>query len=219
MFSDADIQIHNTFPEEFPEWLMQLVDKAPNAMSRADILRYWLMYSEGGIYADVDTRPLRDVFSILDEEHDAFITRVTAANTYPNAPNAFFIGAREPKTVFWGLMIESLRTMYKHNWRSTHGNMPYHIAELLNIAGHPDVIMVDANNRGASVPGAWIEHDGNYKPQRATTSTVITESEEQKRFTICNSCEHLTGERCAKCGCSGRHRSRIATVHCPIDKW
>ena len=42
-----------------------------------------------------------------------------------------------------------------------------------------------------------------------------------KRWDICNSCEHFnkTTTQCGKCGCFMKLKHRIATVACPVDKW
>ena len=41
-----------------------------------------------------------------------------------------------------------------------------------------------------------------------------------KRWDICKGCEFLTdNNRCEKCGCFMKIKSRIATVACPIGKW
>jgi hypothetical protein len=66
----------------------------------------------------------------------------------------------------------------------------------------------------------------------AATGAEIRVSDEEKtrRLTLCLGCEHFTGERsqdprgkvegsCAKCGCTARWKTRLATEHCPIAKW
>ena len=41
-----------------------------------------------------------------------------------------------------------------------------------------------------------------------------------KRWEICKSCEFLTDtNRCLKCGCFMKVKTRVATVACPIRKW
>ena len=41
-----------------------------------------------------------------------------------------------------------------------------------------------------------------------------------KRLEICNSCEFITdNNRCEKCGCFMKLKTRVATVACPIGKW
>ena len=41
-----------------------------------------------------------------------------------------------------------------------------------------------------------------------------------KRWDICKGCEFLTdNDKCQKCGCFMKVKTRIATVACPIGKW
>ena len=41
-----------------------------------------------------------------------------------------------------------------------------------------------------------------------------------KRWDICKGCEFLTDQnKCLKCGCFMKVKTRIATVACPIGKW
>ena len=43
---------------------------------------------------------------------------------------------------------------------------------------------------------------------------------QQQRISVCNSCEFLTITRnCKKCGCFVDAKTRLATQHCPINKW
>jgi len=50
-----------------------------------------------------------------------------------------------------------------------------------------------------------------------------TPEEAAANFVICTTCEHYVKEsdKCRKmsCGCSGRHRSRVKSVICPVGKW
>ena len=41
-----------------------------------------------------------------------------------------------------------------------------------------------------------------------------------KRLDICNGCEFLTEKnKCEKCGCFMKVKTRVATARCPIGKW
>jgi Family of unknown function (DUF6171) len=56
--------------------------------------------------------------------------------------------------------------------------------------------------------------------QIASGKRVMVSGEEQaRRLAICKACEFFTGSRCLKCGCVIRWKSRLATEHCPIQKW
>jgi hypothetical protein len=41
----------------------------------------------------------------------------------------------------------------------------------------------------------------------------------ERRLEICQGCDFFTGKTCKKCGCFIRFKSKLATEHCPINKW
>jgi hypothetical protein len=43
--------------------------------------------------------------------------------------------------------------------------------------------------------------------------------EEAERWAVCQSCEHLVGRRCAKCGCKLTYKLMMKSESCPIGKW
>ena len=40
-----------------------------------------------------------------------------------------------------------------------------------------------------------------------------------KRWDICKGCEFLNNNKCEKCGCFMKIKTRVATARCPIGKW
>jgi len=52
--------------------LSREIDKLPNLVYKADIYRLWLLETYGGIWVDTDTRPIRDLCPLL--ENEAFAT-------------------------------------------------------------------------------------------------------------------------------------------------
>ena len=40
-----------------------------------------------------------------------------------------------------------------------------------------------------------------------------------KRWDICKGCEFLNNNKCEKCGCFMKVKTRVATARCPIGKW
>ena len=40
-----------------------------------------------------------------------------------------------------------------------------------------------------------------------------------KRWDICMGCEFLNNNKCDKCGCFMKVKTRVATARCPIGKW
>lgn len=47
----------------------------------------------------------------------------------------------------------------------------------------------------------------------ASNETIVS------RWETCQSCEHLNGNRCNKCGCYMPAKIRLAMLACPIEKW
>jgi hypothetical protein len=66
-------------------------------------------------------------------------------------------------------------------------------------------------------------------PATVPAHAVIAASEADARYAVCLACPELLlprqiGEKCramavAGHGCSGRHRSRLRKVRCPLGKW
>lgn len=48
---------------------------------------------------------------------------------------------------------------------------------------------------------------------------VVPIEEQERRISICKSCEQFTGKTCKLCGCFIRLKARLETEHCPIKKW
>ncbi|MAH50982.1 hypothetical protein CMI37_34515 [Candidatus Pacearchaeota archaeon] len=40
-----------------------------------------------------------------------------------------------------------------------------------------------------------------------------------KRWDICKGCEFLNDNKCEKCGCYMKVKTRVATARCPVGKW
>lgn len=41
----------------------------------------------------------------------------------------------------------------------------------------------------------------------------------KERKAICGSCEHMTNNRCSKCGCWLQYKTILRAERCPINKW
>lgn len=50
---------------------------------------------------------------------------------------------------------------------------------------------------------------------------MVDEYEQQRRFDICQVCEHYIkhSKRCAKCGCFLKMKIKMKVSECPIQKW
>lgn len=50
------------------------------------------------------------------------------------------------------------------------------------------------------------------RPTRTTNELAVVN-------TICDGCEHKQGSKCGFCGCYLAPKTRMATEHCPLEKW
>lgn len=48
---------------------------------------------------------------------------------------------------------------------------------------------------------------------------IVSDQEHDRRFAICQACEHFTGTSCRLCGCIAKFKTKLATEKCPIGKW
>lgn len=50
---------------------------------------------------------------------------------------------------------------------------------------------------------------------------IVSAEEGFKRFSACESCEHLDKQsyRCSQCGCFMKTKTQIASASCPLNKW
>jgi len=230
---DYELILHTGKPE-WAEKYNVLWDYAPNWQSKADLLRYWLMANVGGIYADTDTKPLKP-FDHLVQGREFVADILTEDYDEPFYDN-YFIGSDVMNGPMWTAVLEACENVLIQG--AIHPEMPFHLAR---VSGFDFDELPCETLRTCLEPsyetlktvceGAYVKHYPTWQPEEPevvinTTcwtpldeSDIITPEQEQHRLDTCNACEFLSGERCAKCGCSGRHRSRISTVHCPIGKW
>lgn len=97
---------NNSFIEaEFP-WFIEAYRGYASEIYRADAIRYFYLYTFGGIYADMDTECLRPLDSLLTLG-DVVLGRMGTNRSFPHSiPNA--IMASRPKQQFWLLLISIL---------------------------------------------------------------------------------------------------------------
>lgn len=52
-------------------------------------------------------------------------------------------------------------------------------------------------------------------------SLFVDEFEQQRRFDICQACEHFASaqKRCRKCGCFMKNKVTFKASKCPVGKW
>ena len=65
LWTDSDIRL--LVARRFPDYL-EMFDKYPLQIQRADMFRYFVMYEYGGVYADMDFEALLPLSEILDDD-------------------------------------------------------------------------------------------------------------------------------------------------------
>ncbi len=53
----------------------------------------------------------------------------------------------------------------------------------------------------------------------SNAQVLLSKEDQTTRLAICHGCSHFTGSKCELCGCYANLKSRLATEHCPIEKW
>ena len=62
----TDSAVRRLLDSDFPPWLVKLYDFYPLAINRADVRKYLVLYTVGGLMADLDMQCLRPLMSLLD---------------------------------------------------------------------------------------------------------------------------------------------------------
>lgn len=108
LYPDWDLRLYRDIPSDLPEFARELMDAAPTGRLKADIVRYWLLHRDGGIYADLDTRPCRKIGDELLRMR-AFQTRI---NLFGKTPilDVCFLGS-EPGHPFWMDLLDGCRRL------------------------------------------------------------------------------------------------------------
>lgn len=100
------------FISENFSWFLQTYRSYPFEIYRADAIRYFFLYTFGGIYADMDVECLRPLRGLLSRG-DVLLGRMGSDPHHPHSiPNA--IMASKPRQEFWLLVIWLLMNVAKH---------------------------------------------------------------------------------------------------------
>ncbi|HZP06534.1 MAG TPA: FkbM family methyltransferase [Terracidiphilus sp.] len=101
----------NFIQTKFP-WFLKTYDSYRAEIYRADVVRYFYLYTFGGIYADLDTECLRPLSPLLNRA-DVILGRMGPSEAFAHSiPNA--IMASKPKQEFW-LLVISLLLQFSQN--------------------------------------------------------------------------------------------------------
>jgi len=232
-----------TIWSEIPKDIRDITNRTDNLLAKSDVFRYWIMLKFGGIYLDTDTEPGNIPLSELPT--NPFAGGCLRADGVTPCWSNFLLGTEKPGRQFFADLIDRCRADKYENY-GWDGNPVYqfNIEALLGIV--PTVKTVPCwNNRPCFAvpekyfckhlsrtnpedyalpmtaakrigPSRMVRRPGSQQPQR----TPISEEQLAIRQSTCRECEFLLpNDVCKKCGCSGRNKSRIAEVHCPINKW
>jgi inositol phosphorylceramide mannosyltransferase catalytic subunit len=109
-----DVDNRKFIKKQFP-WFLETYDAYEVEICRVDAVRYFYLYSFGGIYVDMDTECLRPLDGILPLA-DVVLGRMGQNPQFLHSvPNA--IMASKPHQEFWLLVIELLRLLSRESWR------------------------------------------------------------------------------------------------------
>lgn len=112
-FPDWDVRVYTEIPSDMPEEYLDVMRQAPHSRLRADLIRWWLLYRDGGIYVDADTLPAHDFSPLL--EHKCFFARLGMS---PKV-DIFFVGA-EPELPLFKEALENAKTFRDGAWPNTY---------------------------------------------------------------------------------------------------
>lgn len=90
---DWSISMWTRIPENLPGDLRTVMEEAPTLRYASDVLRYWILYRHGGVYVDVDTRPLRPLGVVLDMVGERSCFHATVPGDERQIPDNFLMGS------------------------------------------------------------------------------------------------------------------------------
>jgi hypothetical protein len=93
---------NRNFIASYYNWFLPIYDSYAREIYRADAIRYFFLYTFGGIYADMDAECLKPLGHLLDRG-DVLVGRMGDASHPHSIPNATM--ASKPRQEFWLLVI------------------------------------------------------------------------------------------------------------------
>jgi inositol phosphorylceramide mannosyltransferase catalytic subunit len=114
LWDDSD---NRTFIQKHYPWFLETYDNYPKTIMRVDAVRYFFLYTYGGIYADLDFECLKSIDPLLNTclEYDIILGKMDSLNgSEHDIPNAIMIS--KPKQLFWIYVFNELMENSKlHN--------------------------------------------------------------------------------------------------------
>lgn len=104
-FALWDDEENRKFIEDYYPWFLPHYDAYAKEIFRADAVRYFYLFTFGGVYADLDFECVKSLEPLLDE-NCVILGRMSSEDHAHNIPNAFM--ASPPKADFWIVVIHML---------------------------------------------------------------------------------------------------------------
>jgi mannosyltransferase OCH1-like enzyme len=109
-------------------WFLEKYDQYADNIQRADVIRYFILYTYGGIYCDLDIKPKKSFLKLfqLYEEEDIVIAKSASSHKMPFHPltNSFMMS--KPGCVFWKYVFEEIISP----WSSKNGKWKHFMSTL-----------------------------------------------------------------------------------------
>ncbi len=93
MMPDWNIHIYRQIPDDLPMEYYEAMQRAPTMRLKADLIRWWLLYRDGGMYVDMDTRPLKTFEGIRNKK--TFFQTLKGKR-----PDIFWVGTEPGRQLF-----------------------------------------------------------------------------------------------------------------------
>ena len=112
----------------FP-WLLETYDGYKYPIQRADVARYLVIATFGGVYADLDVVPLRDISELICKVNHTPLEMLVTDRPPPGLTNAFFAAAPQSEA-----LLNFVRTLPSRaqKWYVSMGLLPPHFEILLS---------------------------------------------------------------------------------------
>lgn len=111
MYTLWDDDMNRRFIKTHYSWFLDQYDEYDRNIKRADVIRYFYLYTYGGIYADMDFECLKPFESLLtqcEDDYDVLLGKMNTTEAFAvhSIPNAIMIS--KPKADFWLCVIYML---------------------------------------------------------------------------------------------------------------
>ena len=116
------------FIKKYYNWFLNLYDKYPYHIQRADAIRYFILYHFGGVYSDIDLTPVKNITPLLEK----YRNKKSIFYKSPNSDlltNDFMISKKHNK--FWKKVWYELMKNHSYSSTSKHLEIMYSTGPLM----------------------------------------------------------------------------------------